>query len=90
MSRAAGQAFGEIIADGGDISRARAGEIACPLMMLAGEKDFLATPAMVSDFASAVPGARFVEVEGVGHAIHETKPEWFLETLLTWLNDHRE
>ena len=35
---------------------------------------------------AAIPGARLVEIEGVGHIAHLESPEWFYSALLAFLN----
>lgn len=49
---------------GGAISRSRAGSISCPALLIAGEHDFLATPARVAEMAGAISRGQFVEAEG--------------------------
>jgi valacyclovir hydrolase len=81
----AAEAWTAIIAAGGDISLSRAGEIACPTLLLAGEHDTLAAPALVAEMAAAMPQGNFVEVEGAGHGIHRERPEWLAATVVDWL-----
>ena len=70
---------------GGDISRKRAGEIACPALLITGEQDFFAPPTVVSELAGAMQNAEFIEVKGAGHAIHHEQPEWLTTTIVDWL-----
>lgn len=56
-------------------------KISCPATLIAGEHDFLATPALTSDMALAIPGGAFVEAKGASHAIHHEQPEWLFETI---------
>lgn len=87
MSQSAAAAFREIISAGGDISRSRANDIACPALLIAGEHDFLTTPAMVSDMANAIPNGTFLQVDGASHLIHHQKPEWLTQTIVKWLRN---
>jgi valacyclovir hydrolase len=77
-----------IMNKGGDVSRARAGEIACPVLLATGEHDFLATPAVVSELAAAIPKAEFNEVKGASHAIHHERHDWLVKTATGWLSRH--
>jgi len=77
-----------IIQGGGDIARSRATDIACPVLLIAGEDDFFAPPALVSQFASAVRGAEVLPLEGAGHDVHASHPEWLARTVLSWLARH--
>jgi valacyclovir hydrolase len=78
-------AIGGIIARGGSISRDRAGEITCPVLLIAGEHDELATPDLVRDLASRIPGAQGVVASGAGHGVSWEQPEWLNSSLLDFL-----
>ena len=71
---------------GGDLSRSRAAEISAPALLIAGENDPMASPALVSDMAQAMQNADFVEAMGAGHAIHHEQSEWLTETVVGWLS----
>ncbi len=86
MTRSFGQTLRSIVESGGDISRSRAPSITCPALLITGENDFLATPALVSDMAQAMPNAEYVEVKGATHAIHHEQPAWLIETVVGWLS----
>lgn len=88
MARSVAQSFRAIIEAGGDISRSRASDIACPALLITGEHDFLATPALVSDMARAIPRGEYLEVMGASHAVHHEQPEWLAETIAGWLARH--
>src|SRR5712692_11368974 len=60
-------AFNDIIAAGGDFILSKAGRIACPVLLITGEHDFLATPALVSELAARIGQAEVLTVEGAGH-----------------------
>jgi valacyclovir hydrolase len=74
-----------LIARGGSISRDRAGEIGCPVLLITGEHDELATPDLVRDLASRIPGAHAVVANGAGHGVSWDQPEWLNEVLLAFL-----
>jgi valacyclovir hydrolase len=86
MAQSAARAFHEIMNAGGDISRMRAANIACPALLIAGENDFLAIPALVRDMANAIPNGEFVEARGAGHSVHREQPAWLNETIVAWLS----
>jgi len=77
-----------IIQDGGDIGRSRATDIACPVLLITGEEDFLAPPASVSQFASAIRSVEVLPLGGAGHSVHRSHPEWLSQTVLAWLARH--
>jgi valacyclovir hydrolase len=85
MTQSAGRSFRAIMEAGGDISRSRAGESACPALLITGEHDFLATPALVSDMAAAIPGGEFLEAKGASHDVYAEQPEWLTQTVVGWL-----
>lgn len=55
--------------------RARLGEIHSPALVLGGKEDRGTTPASVQFFASAIPAARLVLYDGVGHFAMIEAPE---------------
>jgi valacyclovir hydrolase len=85
MVRSAAAAMREIIRAGGDISRSRAASIACPALLITGDHDFLATPALVADMAHAIPGGEFRVAKDAGHGVHHDQPEWLATTIADWL-----
>jgi pimeloyl-ACP methyl ester carboxylesterase len=89
MTQSAATAFGDIIAAGGDISLSRAGNIACPALLIAGEHDPFAPPTLVSQLAAHIPAAEVREVPGAGHDIHHTHAGWLVQTILAWLGQQR-
>lgn len=89
MARSVTRAWREIIGAGGDISWKRAGEIACPALLICGENDtFTITPAMVAEMAEAMQRGEFVEAKGAGHLVHHESPEWLVTTVVDWLAKH--
>jgi valacyclovir hydrolase len=86
MTQSAARSFRAIMEAGGDISRSRAASITCPALLIAGEHDFLATPALVSDMAAAIPAGEFIEVPGASHSVHEDASELLTRTVVDWLS----
>jgi valacyclovir hydrolase len=86
MAQSAAKSFRAVMEAGGDISRSRAGDIACPALLITGEHDFLATPALVSDMAGAIPAGEFVEAQGASHPVHHEQPAWLVDTVAKWLS----
>lgn len=60
------------------------GSISVPVLLIAGEKDPGAPPAELSDMASRIPGARFVEI-AAAHIIPMENPEAFNAVIGPWL-----
>jgi valacyclovir hydrolase len=89
MTQSAAKALRAIMDAGGDISRNRAGEIACPVLLITGEQDAMfAPPAVVSELAGAMRRAEFIEAKGAGHAVHRDSPDWLARTIVDWLAKH--
>ena len=78
-------ALAGIIARGGSLARDRAGEITCPVLLITGEHDELATPDVVRDLAGRIPGAQAVVASGAGHGVSWEQPAWLNSTLLAFL-----
>jgi valacyclovir hydrolase len=81
-------AVGAIIDRGGDISLSRAGDIACPVLLIVGEDDGMAPPALVSQLATHIRSVEVIEVAGVGHGVYDERPEWLTQTISDWLEQH--
>jgi pimeloyl-ACP methyl ester carboxylesterase len=88
MTRTLGRALREINAAGGEVSLSLAPNIACPALLITGEQDFLAPPALVTAIASAIPHAEFVEAKGASHQVHAEQPEWLARTIAEWIEKH--
>jgi pimeloyl-ACP methyl ester carboxylesterase len=80
------RALGSIIESGGDISLSRAGEIRCPVLLIAGEQDFIAPPALVSELADHIATAEVRQLAGAGHGVHQERTEWLVQTIGEWLD----
>lgn len=88
MTRSFVTAARAIIQAGGDIGRARAARIACPVLLIAGEEDFMAPPAHVSQLAAVVRKAEVLPLSGAGHDLHRSHAEWLSKTVVAWLAKH--
>jgi pimeloyl-ACP methyl ester carboxylesterase len=73
---------------GGDVSLSRAGDIACSVLLVAGEHDMFAPPALASQLAARVPTAEVLVAEGAAHDVYGDRPEWMTQTILDWLGKH--
>jgi valacyclovir hydrolase len=85
MTQSFAQSLLAIMDAGSDISRSRAGDIACPALLITGEHDFLAPPALVADMAGAIAKGEFIEAKGASHDVHHEQPQWLIETITGWL-----
>lgn len=81
-------AMDAIIAAGGDLSAESAGDIACPVLLIAGEYDMFVPRALLDKIASRLQHGETIVVEGAGHDVHNARPEWFTQTVLDWLAKH--
>lgn len=86
MAQSFGKLLREIMEAGGDISRSRAASISCPALLITGEHDFLATPTLVAEMASAMSRGEFLEAKGASHAVHHEQSAWLTETVVGWLS----
>jgi pimeloyl-ACP methyl ester carboxylesterase len=71
-----------------DVS-ARLGEIACPALMLWGEKDGFSSPRDGLALAASLPNARFVEIPDCGHFPTLEAPAETLDAARHWLHASR-
>lgn len=85
MIQSATDAWQSIIEAGGDIGGSRAGNIHCPVLIVAGEHDPFAPVSLVRPLAARIPKGELIGVSGAGHSVHEDAPQLFMETLLGWL-----
>jgi proline iminopeptidase len=61
--------------------------IRCPTLVITGEHDWICGPAWNRALAAAIPGARLVEMPGVGHLPQYEAPEAFRAVIDAWLAD---
>ena len=85
MTQSFAQVIRAVIDDGGDISRNKADQIRCPVLLITGEHDVFAPRALIDAYASRVSVAETVEVAGGGHDIHVTHALIFEQKVLNWL-----
>jgi valacyclovir hydrolase len=91
MTQNAVRAMTEIIKTrGGNVSLSRADEITCPVLLIAGEHDPFAPPALLDQLAARIRNARTIEVKDAGHDVHQSHTEWLITTVLDWLNRHEQ
>lgn len=57
--------------------RGKLGDIRVPALLVSGEKDNNAPPAVMEKMASFIPGARYECIEGAGHLVNLEKPSAF-------------
>ena len=73
---------------GGDLSLSKAGNITCPVLLIAGEHDMFAPPALASELAARIRTAEVLVAEGAEHNVVRDRPEWLTQTILDWLGKH--
>jgi pimeloyl-ACP methyl ester carboxylesterase len=64
------------------------GEIRCPTLLLRGEESALLTRRGAFEIASAIRGARLLEIPGAGHHVHIDRPALVLPAMLEFLGHH--
>jgi pimeloyl-ACP methyl ester carboxylesterase len=89
MTRSVVAAWSNIIKqNGGDISRSKADKITCPVLLIAGEHDMFAPPALTCELAAHIPTAKMLVVEGTEHFAYMDHLEWLTHTILGWFVKH--
>jgi valacyclovir hydrolase len=73
---------------GGELSRSIADTISCPVLLIAGELDIFAPPALVSELAARIRKAEVLVVEGAEHNMYMDRQEWIIQTILDWAGKH--
>lgn len=83
------EAFCRMIEAGGDLTFSRAQEIACPLLLMLGENDYLNPIETGRKYVERAKKGNFPRVfkvfPNIGHAIHEQAPEAFPNITLDFL-----
>ncbi|MBI2159319.1 MAG: alpha/beta fold hydrolase [Candidatus Rokubacteria bacterium] len=69
-------------------ARSRLGGIACPTLVVAGERDRMVSLASKEALADGIPGARLALVSDSGHATHYDQPDAFNRLVLKFLAAH--
>jgi pimeloyl-ACP methyl ester carboxylesterase len=89
MTQSVVAAMSDIIKQGsGDISRSKAGSITCPVLLIAGEQDIFAPPALAFELAARIRAAEVLVAECAEHFMHIDRPDWLMHTILDWLGKH--
>jgi valacyclovir hydrolase len=81
-------AMSDIIEAGGELSLSKAGNITCPVLLISGEHDIFAPPALASELAAHIRTAEVLVAEGAKHFVYADRPEWLTQTILDWLGKH--
>lgn len=88
-TQSAATAFSQIVEQrGGDISRSKADRIICPVLLVAGEHDPFASPALIAQLAARIKNVTTIEAKGVGHTDYYAHTGWLAQTILDWLKQH--
>jgi 3-oxoadipate enol-lactonase len=66
--------------------RSMLGHIGVPTLLIAGEQDRNAPPAVMKKMAAAIPGSTYIEMKGIGHLQNLEAPEEFDSLLLNFLS----
>jgi pimeloyl-ACP methyl ester carboxylesterase len=69
--------------------QAALGAIAVPTLLIGGEFDRVAAPAVMKQMAEAIPDARYAELKGIGHLMNLEAPDDFDTLLLDFLAQTR-
>lgn len=66
-------------------SRPSLSAIACPALVLVGDSDQVAPPALSEEIAAAIPGARLVVIADCGHLSTLERPQAVTQALVEWM-----
>ena len=90
MSQSLAGALSAILegASGGELALAGAENIVCPALLITGEHDVFAPPTLVAQSAARIRSAEALVVDGVGHDVQNSRPDWLRQTILDWLRTH--
>ena len=78
-------AVSDIVEAGGELSLSKAGNITCPVLLISGERDIFAPPALASELAARMRAAEVLVAEGAEHFVYMECPEWLTHTILDWV-----
>jgi valacyclovir hydrolase len=81
-------ALSDIIKGGGELSRSKAERITCPVLLISGEHDMFAAPALAAELAARIRTAEVLMAEGAEHNVYGERPEWLTQTILDWVEKH--
>jgi valacyclovir hydrolase len=88
MTQSVVGALSDIIKAGGELSRSKADNITCPVLLISGEHDIFAPPSLASELAARIRAAEVLVAEGAEHNVYMDRPEWLMQTILDWLGKH--
>ncbi len=89
MTQSVVAAMSDIIKqNGGELSRSKADTITCPVLLIAGEHDIFAPPALAYKLAARIREAEVLVAEGAEHNMYEDRSEWIIQTILDWVSKH--
>ena len=88
MTQSHVEALSEIIKGGGELSRSKSDRITCPVLLISGEHDMFAAPALAAKLAARIPSAKVVVAEGAEHNVYGDRPEWLTQTILDWVGKY--
>jgi len=88
MTQSVVGALSDIIKEGGELSLSKAGNITCPVLLIAGEHDMFAPPALASELAARIRTAEVLEAEGAEHNVYMDRPECLTQKILDWVGKH--
>jgi valacyclovir hydrolase len=89
MTQSETRAIGDIIEHrGGDVSLSKAGNITCPVLLIAGSEDMFVPRPVLDNLAAHLRVAEVAVAEGAGHDVQHSCPEWLANTMLDWLSRH--
>jgi len=81
-------ALRQLLLAGGDISLGSARAIQCPVLLIAGDRDWFCTFDALKALAERILSTELIVVKGAGHAVHQERAEWFVPTVTRWLATH--
>jgi valacyclovir hydrolase len=88
MTQSHVDALSDIIKGGGELSRSKADRITCPVLLISGEHDMFAAPALAAKLAARIPTAEALVAEGAEHNVYGERPEWLTQTIIDWVQQH--
>ncbi len=62
--------------------------IKTPTLVMAGDADLYAPPALIRRIADHIPGAQFIAIPEAGHSIWWEVPDTFNRAVLTFIAQH--
>ena len=90
MTQSVVAAVSDFIKSGSELSRSKAHLFSCPVLLIAGEHDAFAPPALVCVLAVRMRIAEILVAQGAEHFAYMDQPEWLTHTILDWLAKHSE